>query len=278
MNFRRNLTPAVVLFLFIVFFALNAFAEILYLKTGKKLEVEKTWQEGDQICFNFHGINACIPPVKISRIDRTTPYPSKTPVDKKDKKTQSKKLNSETEKEIPLDQIKQSAQGLSTSLEMINPSEQPSVLRKDGFHDLPWGIKISEVNGFKKRHHYSASDEAIEYVRQYDITAIGNAQLKTIIYTFWRNRLYTVTIWVMDDSNYTALRDEVFKQFGKSRQTDPSLAKYLWTSKDTDLMLEYDKNAELGMLWMRSSEIDRDYKLSQMNGHATLLKWMKSKR
>ena len=110
------------------------------------------------------------------------------------------------------------------------------------------------------------------------IFKIGDAQLKSIIYSFWRNRLYTVTIWALDYSNYTALREKVFEQFGKSRQADPSQERYLWSSTFTDLMLEYDKNAELGMLWLRSSEMDRNYKLSQMNSHATLLKWMKSRK
>ena len=276
MNSRRNLTPAVVLF--IILFPLAAFAEIMFLKTGKELEVEKTWQEGDQICFNFHGINACIPPGKVLRIDRTTKYRSKALDGNKEKKADLKRLNSQTQEDVSPDQIKQGAQAFSTPQQRTVPSEQSNVLRKDGFHDLQWGIEISKVDGLKKRYSFSNSDEVIEYVRSKDILKIGDAQLKSIIYSFWRNRLYTVTIWALDYSNYTALREKVFEQFGKSRQADPSQERYLWSSNFTDLMLEYDKNAELGMLWLRSSEMDRNYKLSQMNSHATLLKWMKSRK
>lgn len=276
MNSKRNLTPVVVLF--IILFPLTTFAEILFLQTGKELEVEKTWQENNQICFNFNGIDACLPPAKVLRIDRTTKYRNKTSAAKNGKKADLKKINSETEIDTSPDQINRGAQAFSATQQMTIPSEQTSVLRKDGFHDLQWGIEVSKVDGLKKRYGFSDSDEVIEYVRPKDILKIGDAQLKTIIYNFWRNRLYTVTIWAVDYSNYTALRDGVIEQFGKSRLADPSHERYLWSSTFTDLMLEYDKNAELGMLWLRSSEMDRNYKMSQMNGPASLLKWMKSRK
>ena len=276
MNSKRFLTPVVVLS--VILFPLTTFAEILFLQSGKELEVEKTWQESNQICFNFHGIDACLPPAKVLRIDRTTKSQRKTSIGKYGKKTDLKKKNPETEKDVSADQIKRGAQEFSATQKMTIPSSQASVLRKDGFHDLQWGIEVSKVDGLKKRWSFPDSDEVIEYVRPKDILQIGDAQLKTIIYNFWRNQLYTVTIWAADYSNYTALRDGVIEQFGKSRLADPSHERYLWSSTFTDLMLEYDNNTELGMLWLRSSEIDRKYKMSQMKGPASLLKWMKSRK
>ena len=125
MNSKRNLTPAVVLF--IILFPLAAFAEIIFLKTGKELEVENTWQEGDQICFNFHGINACIPPGKVLRIDRTTKYRSKALVGNKEKKADLKWLNSQTQEDVSPDQIKQGAQAFSTPQQRTVPSEQSNL-------------------------------------------------------------------------------------------------------------------------------------------------------
>jgi hypothetical protein len=276
MNSKRNLTA--VLVLSIILFPLTTFAEILFLQTGKELEVEKTWQENDLICFDFHGIDACLPPAKVVRIDRTTKYRSQTSAGKNGKKADLKKINRQAEKDVSPDQIKPGAQTFSATQQMTIPSEQISVLRKDGFHDLPWGIEVSKVDGLKRRYSFSDSDEVIEYVRPKDILKIGDARLRHIIYNFWRDRLYTVTIWARDYSNYTALRDGVIEQFGKSRLSDPSQERYLWSSTFTDLMLEYDKNTELGMLWLRSSEMDRNYKMSQMKGPASLLKWMKSRK
>jgi hypothetical protein len=275
MNLKKYIISTVLLTIFL--FPVTVLAEILILKTGKELEVEKTWQEGDLICFIFHELRACILPNKVLRIDRKTKEQSNILDGKQDKKADSKMPDSERESEIFPDQTKLKTQPISTSQAGIIPSESACLLRRDGFHDLPWGIKLSKVDGLKPRNSFSGLNEVIEYVRPKDILQIGDAQLKSIVYSFWRDKLYTVTIWTMDYSNYTALRDEVFQQFSISRPSDSSCQKHLWSVPLTDLMMEYDENAELGMLWLRSSELDRIYKLSQMNDHATLLKWMKSR-
>ena len=82
----------------------------------------------------------------------------------------------------------------------------------------------------------------------------------------------------MDQSNFNALRNRVFEKFGKGRQVQPTSETYLWSNTHTDMMLEYEEKGQLGMLWMRSSDLDRLYKLSILNSHTSYLKWMKTRK
>ena len=86
-----------------------------------------------------------------------------------------------------------------------------------------------------------------------------------------------LTIRTRGRLNYTALRDDILRQFGKGRRDHQAFERYLWTKAPNDMMLQYTQDGEQGLLWLRSSEIDRQYKLSRMQGHASYLKWMKSR-
>ena len=92
-----------------------------------------------------------------------------------------------------------------------------------------------------------------------------------------RDRLYMLTILTEGRSNFTALRGEVFRQFGRGLRTDPKLERYLWTEGPSDVMLQYSMDGQQGLLWLRSSELDRQYKLSQIRSHASFLNWMRSR-
>ena len=86
-----------------------------------------------------------------------------------------------------------------------------------------------------------------------------------------------LTVRTRGRSNYTALRDDIRRQFGKGQRDDQADERYLWTTAPNDMMLQYSKEGEQGLLWLRSSKIDRQYKLSRISGHAYYLKWMKSR-
>jgi hypothetical protein len=237
-----------------------AFAEILFLKSGKQVEVEKTWRKNDQIFFTYHGIEANISKSKVSRIDRT-------PEVRRKKAADLMKADQEATGDI----------ALASNPESM-PPKQISFMREDGFRDLQWEINVNKVDGLEMKPGFSSEEEIIEYVRPADALQIGDAMLASITYTFWRNRLYTVTIWTVDENNYKALREAAFEQFGKGRQPDPATEKYLWSTVLTDVMLEYDEIGQLGMLWLRSAEMDRKQKLSKLQGPGALLKWMKSRK
>ena len=247
------------------FFVVNgALADIIFLKNGRKLEVEKTWREGGQLCFNFHGIKAGIPQSKVLRVK---PNPDVRNINL-DHGYQDKddSINSDLESDRPI------------QLSPPNPPPEPCLaLRKDGFCDLQWGRKLASVDGLEKKQIISDLDGVVEYIRPTDPTNIENANLKSVIYAFWREQLYTVTIWTEGHANYTALREAVFKAFGPGIRNDAIRERYLWSDELSDIMLDYTKDGQYGMLWLRSKELDHQCRSSRLKSHASLLKWMKSR-
>jgi hypothetical protein len=120
-------------------------------------------------------------------------------------------------------------------------------------------------------------DEVVEYVRPKVFLKIGDAALESVIYAFWRDQLYTVTVWTKGYSNFTTLRDAVFEEFGPGMRNDSTRERYLWSNALSDIMLDYIQDGRYGMLWMRSKEMDRHCRSSQLRGHASYVKWLKSK-
>ena len=116
-----------------------------------------------------------------------------------------------------------------------------------------------------------------EYRQTIENLKFGQAVLSSMHYAFWRDRLYMLTLRTRGHTNYIALRDEVFRQFGKGLRADQALERFLWTDEPSDMMLEYTKSDQQGMLWLRSSQMDRQYKLAQVRSQASYLKWMKSR-
>ena len=146
----------------------------------------------------------------------------------------------------------------------------------DGFRDLPWGSKLSEA-GMVKAESDTGLAGVVEFVRPHDLLRIGEAELTNIIYSFWHDQLYTVTIWTQNYSNYEALRSAAFERFGEGSRRNESIERYIWSDRLTDRMLEYVKEGEYGMLWMRSRDLDRKLKLSKYDASISYIKWLRSR-
>lgn len=264
--------------LLICFIVPAAVADTVVLNNGSVLKVEKTWQEGDQLYVIFHGMKAGIPQSKIIRIESDSDDRNKTIVRKDENKTELQRMNHESVEDVTRGHPEDTAQiALNTSGKAI-PTEPCFALRKDGFCDLQWGCMVSGVDGLEKRQTISDLDDVVEYIRPKDFLKIGDAALQSVIYAFWRDQLYTVTIWTNGYSNYTALRDAVIKEFGPGIRNDPAREMYLWSDALSDIMLQYIQDSRYGMLWLRSKEMDHQCRSSQLKGPASYLNWMKSKQ
>jgi len=275
---RRYFIPAIIFCM--ALFALSVQADVVVLKTGKKFEVEKVWQENGQIWIVFHGMRAKIPQGKVERIESdSNSDPGKLDL-KKEEKAKLKKL-----KEITRSTPQPPPRLQTKSASQTAPTLQPTKIKKDqrrifpneSVSDLRWGTKISAIKGLEKVRDPEGQDGVEEYLLKKENLKFGKATLSSIHYVFWRDRLYIVTIRTEGGSNYTALRDEVYRLFGEGLRVDPSLERYLWTDAPSDMMLQYSKDDQQGLLWLRSREIDRQLKLSKINSHTSYLKWIKSR-
>ena len=260
-----------------IFFAGPARADVVVLKTGKKVEVEKVWRENGKIWIVYQGMRASIPRSKVERIESI----SKKDPDKVDGQKKAtpdvKELASPPPRSPSIQQTRHTAQS--------NPMPPQAELNEDHgriFPDGPldnllWGTNITEIRGLKKILEAAEQEGVAEYGQETIDIKFGQAELSSINYAFWRDRLYMLTILTHGRANFTALRGEVFRQFGRGLRTDPKLERYLWPEGPNDILLQYSKDGQQGLLWLRSSELDRQYKLSQIRSQASFLNWMKSR-
>jgi hypothetical protein len=249
-------------------------ADILYLKNGRQLKVEKAWQDTDQIWFILQGLKASIPQSRVVRIESGHEGPEKFRPPANQGDADKKRIAARPAEKLLPNQLNQAA-GSQTQL---LPKQKGLVLRRDGFDDLKWRIRLFAVKGLEKRSTDSGLDDVVEYTRPTDVLKLGDAALTTVVYAFWRDQLYTITLWVQGPGNYTALRTAVFEQFGEGAHVEGTGEKYLWSNDLTDAMLKYDNENRSGMLWMRSSRLDRKIKLAKLSSPTSYLKWMKTRK
>ena len=270
----HHITVGVLAFVLI---PLAAGADVLHLKNGKALRVEKAWQDSDQIYFVLQGLKACIPQSKVASIESGAGGRTDSGAAASQTQADSSPPKPGLAEELVPTQKAQPANSDSAAQLQPVPPGKALVLCPDGFNGLKWGIRRPDLKGLEQRQTDSGLDEVVEYVRPADTLKLGQADLRIVIYAFWRDQLYTVTLWTQGAENYQALRDAAFSRFGKGAPIGEDGEKFLWSQDPIDAMLKYDKESQYGMLWMRSSEINRKIKLAKLNGPTSYLKWMKSR-
>lgn len=272
---KRYLLPAIIFSLALISF--TARADVVVLKTGKKFEVEKVWREEDRIWIVFHGMKASIPQSKIERIENESKSEPEKLVPQKIATLDIKNTTTSPPRKTSRQPIRQATQPTPMSPPTKIKKDQHQIFPGGGLNDLRWGTKITEISDLEKILDSAEQEGVAEYRQKKEDLIFGQAELSSINYAFWRDRLYMLTILTKGHSNYMALRGEVFRQFGRGYRKNPARERYLWTDGPNDMMLQYTADGQQGLLWLRSSELDRQYKLSQLKSHASYLQWMKSR-
>ena len=273
MDLKFNLTIAITVFL--VLSPNFTSADTVILKTGEAIEIEKCWEQGDKIFFNLHGLVLSVEKKNVQQIKRAKVDQNDSSQNSNKKKAILSKKHNEAKRKNVLRNGKIQKPLSSRSPSAYNEALKP--LHFNGFRDLRWGQKAPSVEGLQKIDTQPDMDGIIEYFRPDDVLKIAEADLISIVYSFWYEKLYTVTIWAEGRDNYFALREEVFRQFGKGQKSDDHHERYIWSEEKTDRMLEYIEDGEFGLLWLRSKVLDRQRKLSELSGPITYLKSIKSK-
>ncbi len=235
-----NKAISLLIFLPLLFAApLFSHADTIILKDGTRLETKRSWEKNGRLILYTEDLVTSISISDVERIEGTN-----------------------SDQKAPPHFEKAEIADFGTS---------------DGFRDLPWGSELSDIEGMAKTDTDTGLTGVVGYVRPNDVLRIGEAELTNIIYSFWHDQLYTVTIWAQNYSNYEALRSAVFERFGEGSRRDESIERYIWFDKLTDRMLEYVKEGEHGMLWMRSRDLDRKLKLSKYDASIAYIKWLRSR-
>jgi hypothetical protein len=146
-------------------------------------------------------------------------------------------------------------------------------MRLGDFRDVPWGAKLKSTKGLVKLKKDGGLEGVKEYCRLGDVLEFEGLELKSVVYAFWQDSLFTVTLWTEAYPNYIALRKWAFKLFGEGRQNSKSDERFFWSDDTADRMLEYIEEGRYGMLWMRSKHLDRQYKLAKLSGPISYSRW-----
>ncbi len=138
----------------------------------------------------------------------------------------------------------------------------------DGFRGIKWGTKIETLKDMTKKLQQG---DRILYTRNNDKLQIGNAELDDVVYVFWKDKFISVMITTKGFSNWIALKDEAFKQFGKGSQDNKHIETYTWGSVlhgKTFISLKYNqisKHARIVMYPAKMLSVIEEDKKKKVN-------------
>ena len=139
-----------------------------------------------------------------------------------------------------------------------NPAAAPSIsptLPKGeavGYLDLTWGQSPTGIEGLVLVGTDPAYGGVQQYSSQQGRRHFGRASVDDIVFGFWQDGLYTITVWTRNFLDFRDLKEEAFRRYGKGMQNRADVEKYYWIDKGSDRMLSYDGESDTGYLWMRS--------------------------
>jgi len=224
-------------------------ADRIVLQDGQSIEVEKVIEDEDDLIFHLQGLKMRVSKAAVQRIIKT-----------------DEAAIAAVEKSVEID-----------SLPAEKPSARPSQkgsreIRWSGFRDLCWASGCSTLGQLQEIESANGPAEIKKYVRANEDFNLGDARLNSIVYAFWRDQLYAVTLWTSGQTNYRELRKEIFNRFGVGLKHDQNRERYLWTDAYSERMLKYDGADQSAFFWMRSKALGQSYQLSQIKTSSTCLK------
>ena len=142
----------------------------------------------------------------------------------------------------------------------------PSLDKWAGFRGLKWAANIADAPGM-----ILVEDGVYKkyYRREGDKLAIGGAELKRIVYGFYKARFCWLYIQTQGFLNWSALKDAVFAIYGKGYQPNQYIDRWYWGGsftagvKDVTMCLEYNKFSEESKLLMDYEPIRAEEKAEE---------------
>ena len=129
MNARTFLYATAVLVL--IFTPRAAFADMVFLKNGKVLKVEKARLEGDQVCFIYEDMKASIPQSKVTRIESDSGTADNSGVPENQGNAEIKGSDPPTDWKLLPNRIKPSAETSASAHQQTPPAKKSLVLHKE---------------------------------------------------------------------------------------------------------------------------------------------------
>jgi hypothetical protein len=241
-----------------------AMADQIVMITGETFSSPSIWEENETIRFNMHGLIVSVDKSEVAQIirDPSVSPPASVP----------ESPSSAVPEQPPQDRLHEPASRPNPAPEASphpfkgvdaqgrNASKGASASPKAsgiGLEGVIWQMQPSDLPGLIKLETDPLYGGIDQYYRENDTMRMGRAVLAGRAFGFWRNRLYTITMWVEGPAAYRHLRQAVFERYGRGHKNSNGQERYVWEDPTTDRMLEFDPELNTGLFWMRSRELDQ---------------------
>lgn len=134
----------------------------------------------------------------------------------------------------------------------------------DGFRGVLWGTNISELKDMAVVKTDPSYGGTHVYRRKSDVMNIGDAQLESVEYRFWRGKFFSALVSTRGFSNWSALKDACFENFGEGAQPNVYIDSYVWDGNVTTAMLKYNEITKEGFLYLFSKKISHEQELYEL--------------
>ncbi len=238
----------------------NIRADEVVLTTGERFTSSKVWEAEGKIRFDLQGLVVSVDKADVAAVIRSSPLPLPPPPEAVVAPRQvppliqpSRPVRTPPEKSAPLPVPDHPASR--------NDAVGKSRVRGIGFDGIAWQMKPSQIPGIEKFKTDPAYGGIDQYWRPDGSLIFGNLALDGLIFGFWRDRLYSIMIWVDGKPGYERLRQVVFDRYGRGIKNEKGLERYVWLDDTTtDRMVEFDTELNTGIFWMRSRGLNLDIK------------------
>jgi hypothetical protein len=130
------------------------------------------------------------------------------------------------------------ALGVAGYMLLAGPKKEPA-----DFNGIKWGSTIGELAGMK----LLAEEGNFKFFeKENERTKISDADVDKIVYGFYKDRFYNVTIYYRLPATFAKLQEAFSREFGKPFQPNASEKKLFWSGEHVNLLLNFDDASNSG--------------------------------
>ncbi len=239
-------------------------AATIILRSGEKFTTSRVWKEGSTVKFYLHGIVVAVPGADVQRIVDAPGDPSRA---KKDAVPPPETGFPNTGKGKPRPDGNSSGPDATKPRSGRKPAGKAPAGLKTGvlssgidrlpFRGLRWRMRPAALGSLVRVKTEDLYGAIVQYAWKDRPLRWAKVELDGLIFGFWRNQLYSITMWVYGMPRFKLLRQEAFARYGRVSPVKKGSRKYIWVGRQTDALLEFDRKLNTGIFWLRSRELDK---------------------
>jgi hypothetical protein len=130
-------------------------------------------------------------------------------------------------------------------------------LEPEGFNGIKWETQLSTLKGMQHNSKDLSYGGIDFYLRTGDEYKLKNGKLIPIRYGFWRGKFYVGVVTFEQVSDFDALKESVFKEYGVGAKPFCNKEEYLWIGKNATMALRYDEHLGRGVYYIRSHSMEK---------------------